>query len=347
MKQDRGAAMAGVDLGQEIHDLRLHGDVERSRRLIGDQRRRLVHQTHRDHRALAHAAGELVRETAELLLGGGMWTSLRRRAASARPACGSACDGPAAPVSCRPILSAGLSDDRGPGKRQPAPCRAARIDLRPCASRSSVVALELDRAVDSAGIGVAARPQARSWSCRSPTRRRCRRPRRARRAERHALDDLVRGRSRPSDGRPAGRPRASVADDEPMVATAGSNRRSQSRARRGAQTGGSCSSGAAAAGLRRSSACRSRARVDRSRQPPHRRTPNAIALRTRSQRPARARGRRRSRSSSHPGRQHDAPVVCGACTPRPRKLSAATVRMLVVIATGSRRSKRLDMFGRT
>ena len=42
-------------------DLRLHGHVERGRRLVGDQQPRLVRQRHRDHRALAHAARELVR----------------------------------------------------------------------------------------------------------------------------------------------------------------------------------------------------------------------------------------------------------------------------------------------
>ena len=42
-------------------DLRLRGDVERGRRLVGDQQRGLEHQRHRDHDALALAAGELVR----------------------------------------------------------------------------------------------------------------------------------------------------------------------------------------------------------------------------------------------------------------------------------------------
>ena len=41
--------------------LRLHGDVEGGRRLVGDDELRAPGHRHGDHRALAHAAGELVR----------------------------------------------------------------------------------------------------------------------------------------------------------------------------------------------------------------------------------------------------------------------------------------------
>ena len=41
--------------------LRLHGDVEGRRRLVGDQHVRIVGERHGDHHALALAAGELVR----------------------------------------------------------------------------------------------------------------------------------------------------------------------------------------------------------------------------------------------------------------------------------------------
>ena len=44
-----------------LEDLGLHGDVERRRRLVGDQHLGVVGDRHRDHHALAHAAGELVR----------------------------------------------------------------------------------------------------------------------------------------------------------------------------------------------------------------------------------------------------------------------------------------------
>ena len=46
---------------RQLQDLRLRGDVERGGRLVGDQQRRLEHQRHRDHDALALAARELVR----------------------------------------------------------------------------------------------------------------------------------------------------------------------------------------------------------------------------------------------------------------------------------------------
>ena len=57
---DRGVELALQAL-DEVEDLRLHGDVERGRRLVGDQQLGVVDERHRDHHALAHAAGELVR----------------------------------------------------------------------------------------------------------------------------------------------------------------------------------------------------------------------------------------------------------------------------------------------
>ena len=53
-------------LVDQLEDLRLDGNVERGRRLVGDEDGRAVHEGHRDHRALAHAAGELVRKVASL-----------------------------------------------------------------------------------------------------------------------------------------------------------------------------------------------------------------------------------------------------------------------------------------
>ena len=52
----------------QLDDLRLHRDVERRRRLVGDQHVGVVHERHRDHGALAHAARELVRVVARPLL---------------------------------------------------------------------------------------------------------------------------------------------------------------------------------------------------------------------------------------------------------------------------------------
>ena len=56
-----------LQLAQQLEDLRLHGDVERRRRLVGDQQLRSAGDRHRDHDALAHAARELVRILLEAL----------------------------------------------------------------------------------------------------------------------------------------------------------------------------------------------------------------------------------------------------------------------------------------
>ena len=53
---------------EQLQDLRLHRDVERGRRLVGDQQVGLAQQRHRDHHPLAHAAGELVRVHVEAAL---------------------------------------------------------------------------------------------------------------------------------------------------------------------------------------------------------------------------------------------------------------------------------------
>ena len=59
-----------LQLGEQVHDLGLHGHVERGGRLVGDQHLRVQRERHRDHDALAHAAGELVRVVVDPLLGG-------------------------------------------------------------------------------------------------------------------------------------------------------------------------------------------------------------------------------------------------------------------------------------
>ena len=50
-----------LQLGDQLQDLRLGGDVERGGRLVGDQQHGIEHQRHGDHDALALAARELVR----------------------------------------------------------------------------------------------------------------------------------------------------------------------------------------------------------------------------------------------------------------------------------------------
>ena len=69
-QDDRGAARR-LQLAHQIEDLRLQGDVERGGRLVGDQELGIAGQRHRDHDALAHAAGELVRIFVDALLGRG------------------------------------------------------------------------------------------------------------------------------------------------------------------------------------------------------------------------------------------------------------------------------------
>ena len=60
--QDNGQAAPVAQIEKEAEDLRLHRHIERGRRLIGDEEIRLAGKRQRDHRALAHAAGELMRK---------------------------------------------------------------------------------------------------------------------------------------------------------------------------------------------------------------------------------------------------------------------------------------------
>ena len=60
----RHVALAAL-LVDEVEDLRLHGDVERRGRLVGEQQRRAAGQGDGDHHPLAHAAGQLVRVLVE------------------------------------------------------------------------------------------------------------------------------------------------------------------------------------------------------------------------------------------------------------------------------------------
>ncbi|MDQ0799271.1 hypothetical protein QF050_000910 [Arthrobacter sp. SLBN-112] len=68
---DDGGPGLLLRLVQHLEDLGLDGDVQCRRRLIGDQDARVVGDGDRDHDALAHAAGEFVREGFEPVLGAG------------------------------------------------------------------------------------------------------------------------------------------------------------------------------------------------------------------------------------------------------------------------------------
>ena len=54
-----------LELADQLQDLGLDGDVQGRGGFVGDQQLRLARQRHRDHDALAHAAGQLVRITVE------------------------------------------------------------------------------------------------------------------------------------------------------------------------------------------------------------------------------------------------------------------------------------------
>ncbi len=67
-QHDRSAGLRAPGLDQ-LEDLRLDRDVQRRRRLVGDQHPRAAGERHRDHHALAHAARELVRVVVDPALG--------------------------------------------------------------------------------------------------------------------------------------------------------------------------------------------------------------------------------------------------------------------------------------
>ena len=66
--EDHRHAELVLELGEQREDLILDRDVERGRRLVGEQQPRPARDRDRDHHALAHAAGELVRVRAEARL---------------------------------------------------------------------------------------------------------------------------------------------------------------------------------------------------------------------------------------------------------------------------------------
>ena len=59
--EEHAGAVFLLQFEDQLQDLRLRRDIQRRGRLVGDQQRGLEHQRHRDHDALALAAGELVR----------------------------------------------------------------------------------------------------------------------------------------------------------------------------------------------------------------------------------------------------------------------------------------------
>ena len=68
---DQRDAEAARQILHQLEDLRLDGHVERGGRLVGDDQLRIAGKPDRDHHALAHAAGELMRILIEPALGVG------------------------------------------------------------------------------------------------------------------------------------------------------------------------------------------------------------------------------------------------------------------------------------
>ncbi len=86
-EQDAHAEFA-LQLPEQIHDLPLHGGVERGGRFVGDEQLRTARQRHGDDDALRHAAAEFVRIGAQTFLGFGDADFRRVRARSRRRARG-------------------------------------------------------------------------------------------------------------------------------------------------------------------------------------------------------------------------------------------------------------------
>ena len=75
--EDHRHAEFALHFFDELENLRLHGDIERGGGLVGDEQFGLGDERHRDHHALAHAAGKFMRITADAL-GGVRACPLRR-----------------------------------------------------------------------------------------------------------------------------------------------------------------------------------------------------------------------------------------------------------------------------
>jgi len=67
-ENDRGIG-GGLEVTHEVEDLRLNGDVERRRGLVGNQQLRIAGERESDHYPLAHAAGKPMRIVVDALLG--------------------------------------------------------------------------------------------------------------------------------------------------------------------------------------------------------------------------------------------------------------------------------------
>ena len=179
--QDRGAELA-LEALHQLEDLRLDRDVERRRRLVGDQERRVARERHRDHHALAHAARELVRIVVGALLrvrDPDRAEQLDRPLARLAPASASRAPGAArrsASRRCRPASA----PSSGPGRSSRSRRRGSRASRRRRASSGRARGGAPRPRSRRSGRGSAASPPSPRRSCPSRTRRRSRAPRRRR-----------------------------------------------------------------------------------------------------------------------------------------------------------------------
>ena len=95
-QHDRHAGLA-LQVAQQVQDLRLHRHVQRGGGLVGDQQVGRAGQGHRDHHALAHAAGHLVRILVQPAVGGGDADAVQRVGGAAAQVAGAGGRGRASP----------------------------------------------------------------------------------------------------------------------------------------------------------------------------------------------------------------------------------------------------------
>ena len=144
----------GVQILEQLDDLRLDRDVERGGRLVGDQHVGLAQQRHGDHDALAHAAAELMRIGGQprcrhrgcrhgSSIAAARSRNCRRLRSGWRLRCAS--------TSCVPSVNTGLSAVIGSWK-----IMAMRVPRSRCmssgASARRSCAIQRDAARDTAGV---------------------------------------------------------------------------------------------------------------------------------------------------------------------------------------------------
>ena len=182
-EHQRHAALL-LQRAQQVEDLRLDRHVERGGGLVGDQQPRIAGDRHRDHHALVHAAGQLVREVAQPAVRRGDAHQVEQLDADACAPPRGPC--PGADATSRRSGSRSVKHGIEARRRLLEDHRHVAADhLAPRALREvqEVVSREAPAASRARGPDTRRAPSARasSRSCPSRTRRRCRgrRPRRA------------------------------------------------------------------------------------------------------------------------------------------------------------------------